>query len=576
MKNSNSELTRRTLVSTGIAASAASLLQTTNAQNATPESDGGPHPDVIGLTVEDAARQMEDGSFTSAQLTQMYLDRIQALDVEGPALASVLEVNPDAITIANELDAEREAGNVRGPLHGIPVLLKDNFDTADSMHTTAGSLALMNSTPPQDATVVKQLREAGAVILGKTNLSEWANMRGFGSSSGWSARGGMTKNPYSLHRNPSGSSSGSAVAVAADLATVAFGTETNGSIICPASVCGVVGFKPTVGLTSRAGVIPISHTQDSTGILAKSVADVAVALNVVAGVDSRDEATSANESVVGTDFLASLDANAVQGARLGVPTNFGFQGYSAKTDELFARVLETLSSLGVEIVHETDIPTADALNEVPGSFDRMVYEFKRDLNAYLAERGDPDFQTLADLIAFNNVYADNELRYFPQNIFEMAEATSDEDAEMMEELNQRLNRLSRDEGIDAVLAEHDLDALIAPTMAPAAMTDLANGEKFMGASSALTATAGYPIVTVPAGLVHGLPVGLSIMGTAWSDAKLLSLGYAWEQATSMYRVPTYAAIDVVVDPETPVMELPPVFDVPDATPQATPVATPVV
>lgn len=254
MKDSHSELTRRTLVSTGIAASAASLLHRASAQDATPESVIGPHPDVIGLSVENASRMMEEGTLTSAQLTQMYLDRIQALDVEGPALASVLEINPDVVQIANELDAEREAGTVRGPLHGIPVLLKDNFDTADSMHTTAGSLALMDSTPSQDATAVAQLREAGAVILGKTNLSEWANMRGFGSSSGWSARGGMTKNPYSLHRNPSGSSSGSAVAVASDLATVAFGTETNGSIICPASVCGVVGFKPTVGQIGRAHV----------------------------------------------------------------------------------------------------------------------------------------------------------------------------------------------------------------------------------------------------------------------------------------------------------------------------------
>ncbi len=571
MKDSKSELTRRTLVSTGIAASAASLLPGANAQDATPGAATGPHPDLVGLSVERAARMMADGELTAAQLTQMYLDRIQALDVDGPALGSVLEVNPDALQIANDLDAEREAGNVRGPLHGIPVLLKDNFDTADSMHTTAGSLALMDSTPPQDATVVAQLREAGAVILGKANLSEWANMRGFDSSSGWSGRGGVTKNPYSLLRNPSGSSSGSAVAVAADLATVALGTETNGSIVCPASVCGVVGFKPTVGLTSRAGVIPISHTQDSTGIMAKTVADVAATLTVMTGIDERDEATAASESLAGTDFLAALDENALQGARLGVPTNFGFQGYSAKTDQVFAGVLETLASLGAEIVNGTDIPTADELNEVPGSFDRMVYEFKRDLNAYLAERGDPDIQTLADLIAFNNAHSEEELRYFGQNIFEMAEATSDDDAEMMEELNQRLNRLSRDEGIDFLLEEHNLDALIAPTMAPAAMTDLANGEKFMGASSGLTATAGYPIITVPAGLVHGLPVGLSIMGTAWSDAKLLSLAYAWEQATNMYRVPTYAEVDVVTDPATPLIELPPVFEIPDATPAATPV-----
>lgn len=569
-KESRADMTRRTLLSTGIAATAASVVTGLHAQEATPQVDTNLHPELVGLSVADASAWMEDGSLTSVQLTQMYLDRIEALDANGPALNSVLEINPDALSIAEDLDAERAQGTVRGPLHGVPILLKDNIDTADSMHTTAGSLALMGSTPPQDATVAAQLREAGAVILGKTNLSEWANMRGFGSSSGWSARGGVTKNPYSLHRNPSGSSSGSAVAVAADLTTVAIGTETNGSIVSPSSICGIVGMKPTVGLTSRAGVIPISHSMDSIGPMAKTVADVAITLTALTGVDPRDEATASSESVVGTDFLAALDANALQGARLGVPTNFGFQGYSAKTDELFAGVLESLASLGAEIVTPTDIPTADELNESPGSWERMVYEFKRAMNTYLAERGDPDIQTLENLIAFNNANSAEELRYFGQNIFEMSEATSDDDAAEMEELSERLNRLSRDEGIDAVLAEHNLDALIAPTMAPAAMTDLANGEKFMGASSNLTAIAGYPIITVPAGLVHGLPVGLTFMGTAWSDARLLSLAYAWEQATQMYRIPTYAEVDVVTDPVTPVLELPPVAEAPEGTPQATP------
>ena len=516
----------------------------------------GPHADIVGLTIAEAARQMEEGAITSAGLTQKYLDRIAALDASGPCLRSVLEINPDALTIAAAMDAERAAGNVRGPLHGVPVLVKDNIDTADAMHTTAGSLALLNSKPAQDATVVAQLRAAGAVIIGKANLSEWANMRAFQSSSGWSGRGGATRNPHCLIRNPSGSSSGSGAAVAADLATIALGTETNGSIICPASANGVVGFKPTVGLTSRAGVIPISHTQDAVGVMGKAVADVAVALSCLTGVDERDPATNASTSLIGADFLAHLDVNALKGARLGVPGNMGFTGYSHKADAVFAAALDVLRSLGAEIVTGFDIPSGDELGERPNAFDRMVYEFKRDLNAYLTERNDPEFTTLADIIAFNTDHAEVELRYFGQNVMEMSEATSDDDAAPMRELHERLQRLSRDEGIDAVFQEHNLDAIIAPSMPPAMVTDLANGEKFMGAASNLAAIAGYPIVTVPAGLAHGMPVGLSFIGTAWSDASILSLAYAWEQATRMYRNPTFYAGDIVADPHTPLFELP--------------------
>ncbi len=400
-----SELTRRALVSSGLAASAVTFMHSAHAQIATPVVVTGPHADIVSLSIADASSMMDDGSLTSVALTTMYMERIAALDASGPGVNSVLEVNPDALEIAAALDAERAAGTVRGPLHGVPILLKDNIDTADKLHTTAGSRALMDSTPPQDATVAKQLRDAGAVILGKTNLSEWANMRGFQSSSGWSGRGGFTGNPHSVVRTPSGSSSGSAAAVAADFCSVAIGTETNGSVVCPASVCGVVGLKPTVGLTSRAGVIPISHTQDSVGIFGRTVADVAVTLTAMTGVDDRDAATAASEPVVGTDYLAALDENALQGVRLGVPSNFGFAGYSNKADAVFAGVLASLASLGAEIVTGTDVPTADELNASPGAFDRMVYEFKRDLNAYLAERGDPDFATLADLIAFNTANA---------------------------------------------------------------------------------------------------------------------------------------------------------------------------
>ncbi len=516
----------------------------------------GPHENIVGLSVAEATRQMAEETLTSESLTRMYLDRINAIDAAGPRLKSVLEINPDALDIAATMDAERAAGHVRGPLHGVPVLVKDNVDTADSMHTTAGSLALMDSRPRQDATVVARLREAGAVIIGKANLSEWANMRGFQSSSGWSGRGGSTRNPHCLVRNPSGSSSGSAAAIAADLATIAIGTETNGSIISPASACGVVGFKPTVGLTSRAGVIPISHTQDSVGVMAKTVADIAATLSCLTGVDERDPATSASAAVVDTDYVAALDAGALRGARLGVPRNAGLIGYSHKADAVFAVALDVLRSLGAEIITDCNIPSADGLRESPGAFERMAYEFKRDVNAYLAERGDPDIATLADVIAFNNARADEELRYFGQDILEQAEATSDDDAEKMQQLHERLQRLSREEGIDFVLQEHNLDALIAPSMPPAGVTDLANGEKFLGGASNLPAIAGYPIVTVPAGQAHRMPVGISFIGTAWSDASLLGLAYAWEQATQMYREPTYYVGDIVADPETPAFDLP--------------------
>lgn len=523
----------------------------------TESPETGPHIEIMGLSVQDAQARMQAGELTSVQLTQMYIDRITALDRSGPTLNSVLEVNPDALAIAAELDAERADGTVRGPLHGIPILLKDNIDTADSMHTTAGSLALMNSTPPQDATVARQLREAGAVLLGKTNLSEWANIRGKSTSSGWSARGGSVRNPHCLVRNASGSSSGAGVAVAADLALVTIGTETNGSVVLPASASGVVGHKPTVGLTSRAGVIPISHSQDSVGVLGRCVADVATTLTVLTGVDQRDAATSESTSVIGTNFESLLEANALDGARLGVPSNFGFKGYSPKADAIFAAALLSLEALGAIIVHDTDIPTAEDLRQRPGPGDRLHFDLKRDMKAYLTERNDPEFRTLEDLIAFNIANAETEMPYFGQEQFVQAQNATYQEQDMID-LDTRLKRLSRDEGIDAVLKEHNLDALIAVTMAPAAFTDLINGEKFPGAACDLPAVAGYPIVTVPAGLAYGMPVGLSFFGTAWSDAQLLSFAYSWEQATHMYRTPRYVPDDIAQHPETPAFEFPPV------------------
>lgn len=532
------------------------------------EDKNGPHQEIIGLSIQRAAQLMEEGTLTSAELTQMYLDRIKALDQNGPKLASVLEINPDALAIAGSMDAERADGIVRGPLHGIPVLVKDNIDTADEMHTTAGSLALMGSTPAQDATVVARLREAGAVILGKTNMCEWADFRDPASNSGWSARGGMTRNPYSLNRSPSGSSGGSAVAMAADLALMALGTDTLGSIVLPASVCGVVGIKPTVGLVSRAGVIPASLSQDSVGPIAKFVADVAIALTAMIGMDNRDVATEASGHMHGTDFLGALDPEALKGARLGVPTNFDFQGYSRKADTVFRGALETLESLGAEIVEPLEIPTADQLGEEPGLWARLLWEFRRDLNAYLEDRRDPNVRSMADVIAFDDEHSSEELRYFGQKWLQMAEETRDIDAAAMQRVSERLDRLSRDEGIDALLNEHNLDALIAPTMSPAAVIDLANGEDFSGAASDLSSIAGYPHVTVPAGRVHGLPVGISFIGTAWSDARLLSMAYAWEQATQVFRAPTYAADDIVTRQDTPLMELPSVFEGTESVPGA--------
>lgn len=544
----------------------------TNGNASTPEESRtdpvvtGPHEEIIGLSIDRAGQLMADGELTSVDLTRMYLDRIRALDQDGPKLGAIMEINPDAQAIAESMDAERANGNVRGPLHGIPVLLKDNIDTADSMHTTAGSMSLINSTPPQDAFVVTRLRDAGAVILGKTNMCEWADFRDPASSSGWSARGGMTYNPYSLNRSPGGSSGGSAVAMAASLALMAVGTDTLGSIVLPASINGVVGMKPTLGLVSRAGVIPASSSQDSVGPLARSVTDVAISLTVMVGVDDRDQATQASGHMAGTDFCAHLNADALKGARLGVPTNFDFQGYSRKADTVFRGALETLASLGAEIIEPLEVPTADQLSEEPGMWERLLWDFRRDLKAYLEERGDPNVRSMADVIAFDDAHSSEELRYFGQKWLHQAEATRDNDPRAMEELDERLKRLSRDEGIDALLSEHKLDALIAPTMSPAAVVDFANGEDFAGAASDLSSIAGYPNVTVPAGRVHGLPVGLSFIGTAWSDASLLSMAYAWEQATQVYRDPTYSKEDIVIQPETPLMELPPLYDGKAGTP----------
>jgi amidase len=425
-------------------------------------------------------------------------------------------------------------------LHGIPMLLKDNIDTADAMLTTAGSLALVNSRPRQDATVAERLRRAGAVILGKTTLSEWANFRSRRSASGWSGRGGQCRNPYGLDRTPCGSSSGSAAAVAANLAAAALGTETDGSIVCPSHACSIVGIKPTVGLTSRAGVIPIAHSQDTVGPHGRTVADAAAVLGALTGEDARDAATTASAGKAVSDYTQFLDPDALRGARIGVPRHV-YWGYSVEADLIAEAAVAAMRALGAEIVDPADIPTAEALKEEPGEFEVLLYEFKTDLNAYLRERGDPTLGSLADLIRFNEEHAGMEMPYFRQELFLQAEEKGPlTDAHYRDTL-ARNHRLARDEGIDAVMTEHRLDALVAPTNGPPWPIDVVNGELHLGSSSTPAAMAGYPIVTVPAGYAFGLPVGINFIGRAWSEPTLIRLAYAFEQATRVRQPPRFVA-----------------------------------
>ncbi len=478
------------------------------------------------------------GIWTSHELVAMYLARIEALDRQGPTLRAVLEINPDVFALADALDVERRERGPRGPLHGIPLLLKDNIATADRMETTAGSLALLGSRPQRDAFVVSQLREAGAVILGKTNLSEWANFRSTTSSSGWSARGGQTLNPYVLDRSPCGSSSGSAVAVAANLATVALGTETDGSILCPAALNGIVGIKPTSGLTSRAGVIPIAHSQDTVGPFGRTVADAAILLGVLTGVDERDAATSGSAGLFLRDYTHFLDRYGLRGARIGIPSQV-YTGYSPKIDVVLHTVIGQLRDLGAVIVDPADIPTAKHMNESKSEEKVLTYEMKADLNAYLAELISSPVNSLAEIIAFNLVHAESELIYFGQEHLLAAEATSGlHDPAYLAALAEN-RRLAREEGIDAVMDEYQLDALVSPTIGLPCRIDLVNGDTFAGGSSQPTALAGYPAISVPACQVAGLPVGLTFMGRAYSEPMLIKLAYAFEQGTHARRTPQY-------------------------------------
>jgi amidase len=478
---------------------------------------------------------MARGELTSRRLTEAYLDRIAALDGQGPALRSVIETNPEALDIARALDTERQAEGARGPLHGIPVLIKDNIDTADRMTTTAGSLALEGSVPEQDSHVAQRLREAGAVILGKANLSEWANFRSSRSTSGWSGRGGRCRNPYALDRNPCGSSSGSGVAVAANLCALAVGTETDGSVVCPSTANGIVGLKPTVGLVSRAGIIPISHTQDTAGPMTRTVADAAALLTALAGVDPRDRTTAAARDHL-ADYTQALNPEALRGSRIGVAREMA--GFHPAVDALFEKALVEMKRQGAEIVDPADVPHRKELYDP--EYQVLLYEFKADLNSYLASLGpDAPVKTLEEAIDFNEANRDREMPYFGQEIFLEAQEKGPLTTPEYLEALATCRRLSRAEGLDAVLDEHRLDAVVAPTGAPAWTTDLVNGDHFIGGSSTVAAVAGYPSVTVPMGSVFGLPVGLSLMGRAWSEARLIALAHAFEQATSHRRPPRF-------------------------------------
>ena len=488
-------------------------------------------------TIASLQEGMRSGRHTARAIAESYLARMDAIDRSGPAINSVIERNPDAIRIAEERDAERKAGRVRGPLHGIPVLIKDNIDTADRMRTSAGSLALAESIAPRDAFIAARLRDAGAVILGKTNLSEWANFRSSHSTSGWSGRGGQTKNPYVLDRNPCGSSSGTGASISANLAVAGVGTETDGSIVCPSSANGLVGIKPTLGLVSRSGIIPIAHSQDTAGPMARTVADAAALLAVLAGVDARDPATAASRGKAPADAYASvLKPEALRGARIGVSRNFF--GFSDAVDRVMNEAIAAMKSAGATIVDPANIVTANRFGDAEN--DVLNFEFKADLNAYLAALGPTaPHKTLADLIAFNERNKDREMPFFGQEQFIAAQKKGPLTSPAYKAARAKCLRFSRTEGIDATLAKHRLTAIVAPTGGPAWPTDLINGDHFTGGSSSPAAVSGYASVTVPAGFIHGLPVGISFIGGQWSDATLIGLAYAFEQTTKVRKPPRF-------------------------------------
>jgi amidase len=488
------------------------------------------------ITISELHDGMNSGKFSARSLVEKYSSRINEIDKQGPTVNAVIELNPEAESIADALDQERKAKGPRGPLHGIPVLIKDNIDTADRMMTTAGSLALVGSKPPKDSFVAAKLRAAGAVILGKTNLSEWANIRSSHSTSGWSGRGGLTKNPYALDRNPCGSSSGTGAGISANLAAAGIGTETDGSIVCPSSSNGLAGIKPTVGLVSRSGIIPISHSQDGAGPMCRTVRDAAILLSALTGVDPEDSATAASAGKSQSDYAKYCDPNGLKGARIGVARKYF--GFNDAVDALMEESLDVMKRQGATLVDPADIKTL-------GKFDDtelvvFLYELKADLNAYLARLGSSaPVRTLKDIIEFNDRNRQKEMPYFGQDLFIKAEAKGPLTEKSYLDALSKNHELARTEGIDTIMNKHQLDALVAPTGGPAWLTDLVNGDHVGGGSSNAAAVAGYPNINVTAGSIFGLPVGISFFGRAWSEPTLIKLAYAFEQATKARQAPRF-------------------------------------
>jgi amidase len=496
------------------------------------------NPELEEITIGVLQVGMTSGRWTSRAIVTSYLNRIDATDKRGPTINAIIELNPEALAIADAMDRERKAGHVRGPLHGIPVVIKDNVDTADRMATSAGSLALAENHAAHDAFIVSRLREAGAVILGKTNLSEWANFRSTHSTSGWSGRGGLTKNPYVLDRNACGSSSGTGSAIAANLAAVGIGTETDGSVVCPSSASGLVGIKPTLGLISRAGIIPIAHSQDTSGPMARTVRDAAILLGILTGADERDAVTVSSRTKGHADYTRFLDADGLKGARIGVARQYF--GFNDATDKLMKDAIALIKSLGATIVDPANIATNGKFDATEN--DVLQYEFKTDINKYLANApASVKSRTLADLIKFNEEHRAEEMPYFGQEIFEQSEKRRPLSDKKYIAALAKNHRLARAEGIDATLAKHKVDAIIAPTGGPVWATDLVNGDHFTGGYSSASAVAGYPHITVPAGMVFGLPVGLSFFAGAWSEPALIKFAYAFEQASKARQKPKFLA-----------------------------------
>jgi len=539
-KNSKGQISRRKFLGSATVFGAATIVAPAIAgrESLASQRDAAPPvktSELDEITVAELQDGMKSGKFTAHSVTQKYLDRIAEIDKQGPAVNAIIEINPDALRIADSLDAERQSKGPRGPLHGIPVVIKDNIGTADRMTTTAGSLALEGFTPTKDSAVAARLRQAGAVILGKTNVSEWANFRSSHSSSGWSGRGGQTRNPYVLDRNPCGSSSGSGVAAAANLAAITIGTETDGSIVCPSSMNGIAGIKPTVGLVSRTGIIPISHSQDTAGPICRTVADVATVLGAIAGVDPADVATKSPARKAYADYTKFLDRDGLRGARIGVVRKL-FE-VADNVVPVMKSALDAMKRAGAVLIDPVAIETLGKFDD--SELTVLEYEFKAGLNAYLAQFADAPEHSLKEIIAFNERHRDKELVYFGQDLLEQSEKKGPLTDKAYLDALAKNHRMARQEGIDAVMDAHRLDALVAPTAGPAWPIDLVDGDHDTGGSSTPAAVAGYPNINVPAGFVFGLPVGISFFGRAWSEPTLIKIAYAFEQATQARKPPQF-------------------------------------